>query len=257
MSYQVSKASLADCVWPPLPEPHLTALREAVAFVLEAFDPVGVFACGSVLRGVGDASSDVDVYVIHQANFRQRVQKFFAGVPAEIFVNPPAAIEAYFEEERGSRRLLTAHMLATGALVLDRDPVVEELRSKAKAILESAPEVPSDTLYERYSLAIGFEDALDKLEKDPATARMILGMVMERLLGLAFKSAGVWHPRAKDVLSELERVNKRHGELARTFYTTDSLEEQFRVAGLLMDDLVGARGFFEWSSPPDVRSDWT
>ena len=104
--------TLADCIWPDLPEPHLRALKQAVAFVLESFDSVlGLIACGSVSRGNFDASSDVDLYVIHSAHSRQRLQKFFNGVPAEIFVNPPGMIEQYFAEDLRSRRLITPPFL--------------------------------------------------------------------------------------------------------------------------------------------------
>ena len=58
--------------------------------------------------------------MIHRGSFRQRVQKFFSGVPAEIFVNPPSGIEKYFTEEHAVRRPLTAHMLATGFVVTEQ-----------------------------------------------------------------------------------------------------------------------------------------
>src|SRR5690349_862702 len=75
--------------FPSLPGKYDQALRDAVAFVLERFQPVGIVAAGTIVRGAPDPSSDLDLWVIHLQPVRQRLQKFFQGVPAEIFENPP------------------------------------------------------------------------------------------------------------------------------------------------------------------------
>src|SRR5687768_5331681 len=90
------------------------ALREAVSWVAGRYESLGIFACGSLLRGEGGPTSDLDLYVIHGQPWRQRVQRRFAGVPAEIFVNSPTSARGYLAEEARGGRPLTAHMLATG-----------------------------------------------------------------------------------------------------------------------------------------------
>jgi hypothetical protein len=245
--------SLQDCHWSDLPEPHLTALKQAVAFVLESFDSVlGLIVCGSVSRGIFDASSDVDLYVVHAANVRQRIQKSFNGVPAEIFVNPPARIEQYFAEDVRSRRLITTHMIGTGIVIWQGDAVVQTLRDQARASLQSSPEIPANLTSPRYMIATGFEDALDKLEKDPPTARLILFKVVDRLLEFAFEKMGRFVPRHKDTLAEIRALDATLGDFAERFYRVESLEAQFDIAGSMMDHLIQARGFFEWTSPLEV-----
>ena len=71
----------------PLPR-HKHALRDAVSFVLGSFKAVGIIASGTIVRGNPDATSDIDLWVIHLEPNRQRIQKFFNSVPVEIFVNP-------------------------------------------------------------------------------------------------------------------------------------------------------------------------
>lgn len=88
--------NLKECTWPDLSEPYSLALQQAVEFIAARFDPLGIIACGSILRGMPDPSSDLDMYVIHHRPLRQRIQKTFNSVPSEIFVNPPAEIERYF-----------------------------------------------------------------------------------------------------------------------------------------------------------------
>src|SRR5687768_3080307 len=105
---------MSDVVLPPgLASPHAEALREAVEHAIARFSPVGIVAAGSIVRGAAGPTSDLDVYVLHGEPWRQRVQRRFRGVPAELFVNPPAAVRRYFETEHAARRPLTAHMLAT------------------------------------------------------------------------------------------------------------------------------------------------
>jgi hypothetical protein len=232
-----------------LPERYQSALQAAVAFVLTEFEQtVGLIASGSIIRGSPDRSSDLDLYVIHLGDFRQRIQAYFHGVPAEIFVNPPHAVEDYFAEEARDSRPLTAHMLATGHLIASTDPVVTSLIGKARARLARLPAVPTDMTQARYMLATLFEDAVDVSGKDRLTARMILSLAVEKLLRHSFLKAGRFQPRQKDLLSEVNALDSEMGALARRFYRCRSLRSQLRVACAIADRSIGARGFFEWRS---------
>ena len=117
------------CRWPELPERTDVALRDAVSYILDRFDVHGIVAAGTHISGQPDPSSDLDIYVVHVHPQRQRIQKRFNGLATEIFVNPPVVIRRYFEQE--IRQPLTAHMLATGFVVLDNAAIVEELREEA------------------------------------------------------------------------------------------------------------------------------
>ena len=107
--------ALERCRWPKLGPRYDRALRAAVEFILERFEAQGIIAAGSIVAGNPGPSSDLDLYVIHEKPLRQRIQQWFEGVPAEIFVNPPAMVRQYFAEER--YRPCTANMLATGFMI--------------------------------------------------------------------------------------------------------------------------------------------
>jgi hypothetical protein len=72
--------NLSQCSWPTLAEPFATALRQAVSFVFEELQPIGVIATGTIVRGHSHRSSDLDVYVVHLGSYRRRIQRFFNGV---------------------------------------------------------------------------------------------------------------------------------------------------------------------------------
>lgn len=242
---------LAKCNWPKLSEKYGVALRSAVEFILKNYTVLGIIVSGTIIRGNPDPSSDLDIYVIHDQPFRQRLQKFFNGIPAEIFVNPPEFVEKYFEEEQAARRPLTAHMLSTGFVILDLDPIIGDLQRKAARLLSQPPEAPKDLTYQRYLSALLVEDAEDIVEKDPETAEMIVYRAVAEMLNFCFIKAGRFIPRQKSLLEELAKIDRKVAGLARSFYQAPTLDKKMELAGRIADQTIGQRGFFEWEMPPD------
>ena len=188
----------AHCRWPDLPTRSDRAFRAAVRYILERFDVAGIVVAGTHISGNPDPTSDLDIFVIHAHPQRQRIQKRFEGVPAEIFVNPPAAIRRYFAEE--VRRPSTAHMLATGFVVLDVAPAVAELRGEAKEWLGRPLELPATQLtLARYLAADAFDNPRDLRRRDAAGAVRILNGVVDNMLDCAFLAAGIPLPAHKGV----------------------------------------------------------
>lgn len=244
--------SIADCKWPDLPEKCLSALKNSLEYVLTTYPSVvGVIASGTIVRGTPDQSSDLDIYVIHTDKYRQRVQKFFSGVPAEIFVNPPSMIEQYLKEEALARRLITAHMLATGFVIIQSDPIVDTLRSKGQVQLATQPESSGDLTVPRYMIASLFEDAIDCRKRDRSTSRMILSQAVEQMMRHAFVKCGKYLPRQKDLLSEVAKLNRELGTFCNRFFRTNCFRTQVKTAAAIADHVLGVRGFFEWKSNPE------
>lgn len=241
---------LAACSWPPLASRHATALREAVAYLLAEVDAVGVVAAGTIVRDRPHAASDLDLHVIHEVPCRRRVQRYFGErVPTEIFVNPPAAIRAYFAAEHETGRPATAHMLATGHVVLARRPVVEELRREAAEWL-ARPSAPSASalLRARYEAATRFEDAVDVAGDDAETATMLLGRAVTAMLETWCRMRLGTIPRGKDLLAQVTGLDPRLGAAARAVFGDEPLSRRLAAAEQVADHTVDARGFFEWDS---------
>ena len=240
---------LGDCRWPALPPRFDAALREATAFVLDRFDAAGVIASGTIVRGNPDPSSDLDLYVVNRPAVRQRLQRFFGGVPSEIFVNPPVSIRRYFEEEHADGRPVTAHMLATGHVVLAADPIVETLRVEAREWLErvSAPGADEVTRA-RYGAASWFEDGMDVAEHDPATALLRLSAAIEKMLELQVRVHSGRVPRAKELLAAVRAISPELADQVRVFLLAPSPRDRIEAAGRIADLTLGVRGFFEWES---------
>ena len=244
---------LKHCTWPDLPAHYDCALHQAVAFILETFSEVrGILVSGTVLRGNPSPSSDLDIYVIHQEPWRQRLHRWFNGVPAEIFVNPVKKVYDYFSEERRHARPITAHMLHTGFVILALDDNLAQLRQQAAYELTCTPDLPPQLLtMVRYLAATRYEDATDIAFTKPETADMILGQAVYAMLHYAYLKANSFIPRDKDLLVTLEGLDARLAQSATAFYGSTRFDERLALAEEIADMTIETRGFFAWESKPE------
>jgi predicted nucleotidyltransferase len=241
-----------EFVWPEVDEPYASALRAAVEMILAHYTPLGVIASGSVLRGQGGPTSDLDIFVIHQAPFRQRLQRRFHNVATEIFVNPPEKVREYFGEEHADRRPITAHMLATGIVVLRRAAVVDELRNEAATWLTKRPQPTASQLrWSRYSLVDLLDNTRDVLDSDIATANYLLHQVTAGIVNYWYAASNRFTPRLKEILLTLHKEEPAVGELVQLYYETPSLKQRFQLVELLAHYVLGETTFFEWDSEPE------
>ncbi len=244
---------LPQCHWPDLAPLYAGALQEAVRYILEHFaDVQGIIVSGTIVRGNPAPSSDLDIYVIRKKLQRQRIQKFFQGIPAEIFVNPAKQVIEYLEQEHQHARPITAHMLATGFTILELDPIVDKLRQRARAFLDRQPDPDAQTLTTvRYMCACRYEDATDIVSERPETARMILNLAVYDMLRYRFWLAKRYQPRDKDLLLALEDLDPDLAVLACDFYAAHTLSACLPLAERIAERTIKAYGFFEWESEPE------
>jgi uncharacterized protein (TIGR02246 family) len=246
--------------WPPLAPPYDEALRAAVGAVMAEVEPTGIVATGTIVRGVAHASSDLDVFVIHEAPFRRRIQRLFRGVPTEIFINPPTTVRRYFVEEHRDGRPITAHMLATGVVVFQSNGVVDELRREAADWLaRRAPLSADGAVRSRYAAASRLEDAVDVAAADADTATMLATQAVAAMLEHRCRATDGRVPRGKDLLGTLSASDPELGRLAHAFFAAGTIGERLGAAEAIADRTIAARGFFEWDSGPEpvreARSD--
>lgn len=243
---------MTELNFPKLDEPYATALVQAVDYVLKRFDKVlGIIAAGSILRGNGDENSDIDTFIIIDSDYRQRIQKFFNGVRFELFVNAPQFIPQYFDEEQNGGSASTAHMLATGHVVLNQSPLIDKFRQEAQEILHGKPVYDEQSLInQRYMLADRFENALDLRERDPMMGLVLIGAALSDMLVYQFQKQGKWIPRHKDILAILRNEEPQLANLVEQYYQQVG-DECFDTACLIADYTIGVRGFFEWESDKD------
>jgi hypothetical protein len=228
--------------------PYDRAIADLEAYARATYAPLGVLVAGSIVRGEGAATSDLDVFVIHDAPWRLREQRRFAGVPAELFVNPPAQVRRYFAREHEDGRPCTAHMFATGELLGEAHPVVHELIAEARAQL-AVPATPGAEQLTgmRYAVVDLLDDARDVDGRDAAATQLLLAEAARRIAEYAFRARGRFVPRRKELVAELERLDGAAAALLRAFAAGGGLAS---VAALALH-VLGVDRFFDWTSPRD------
>lgn len=80
---------------------------------------------------------------------------------------------------------------------------------------------------------------------------MILGQAVRDMLRFAFRAAGRFFPREKDLLRALEELDPSLAGLGRSFYRAASLPERLALAETIAGRTIKAKGFFEWESEPE------
>ncbi len=189
--------------------------------------------------------------MLHEPAWRQRTQRFFNGVPAEMFVNPTFQIRRQMTSDARAGRPVMAHMLATGVIIDDPTGSMATLQREARDNLAAGPTVPAEALTQlRYRIATAFEDAVDIRDGDPDRARAIVTEALTEAVKLHFLRQGRWLPHFKTMLSELDDLDPDLGADVRAALRAFGLDERIGLATPIIQRIVDAVGFFEWDSEP-------
>lgn len=228
--------------------PYDRAVDEAEAFIRASWKIHGIVVAGSIVRGEAGPTSDLDVFVVHAEPWRVRVQKRFAGVPAELFVNPPDRIRGYFASEHAAARPGTAHMLATGVVLPDGDEIVAELVREAREWLARPIDfAPAELDSKRYAAVDMLDNARDMIDTDPAVAQLLLADAVQQTIAYAFWKRAMFQPRRKDLLRALHDVDPVAVGHVRAFAAARG-GQALEIAIALANHVLGVDTFFEWTS---------
>lgn len=231
--------------------PYDAAVDELERHVRATYRIHGMVIAGSIVRGEAGPTSDLDVFIVHKEPWRLRDQKWFHGVPAELFVNPPERIRGYFRSEHGEGRPSTAHMFTTGELAPGADEVVHALVQEAHDWMARPLDVSEDMLTsKRYGIADYLDDARDAIATDPAAAAILVAAAVRDTIAYAFWQRGQFQPRRKAVTTALAAIDPAAAELLRRFAPATA-DAALEIAIALAHHVTGVDGFFEWTSKRD------
>lgn len=233
--------------------PYDRAVAELVAYVRETWRPLGILLSGSIVRGEAGPLSDLDVNVVHAEPWRQRVQRRFAGVPAELFVNPPAQLRRYFASEHAAGRPTMAHMFSTGEVLAphaELDALVAEARDWLARPLAWAP---VQLAGQRYMAIDWLDDARDVIDADPISAQLLMAQAVEQIIACACFARGRPRPHRKRALAALAAIDPVAADLVRA-WAARSGRAALEAALALARHVLGVDTFFEWSSDREAAA---
>lgn len=205
---------------PALPARYHAAWSAIVARLAADRRVLGATISGSVLRGEGGPTSDLDVYVLVRGRARWRVSGPLHGVYVEEFVNAPCWIERYL----ASGDAPGLHMLGHGTVVVDRSPVFRRLRRRARARFARGPDAlsPEQRLWQRYLVWDAWLDAHDLLAAGGRT--QLVCFLEQQIAALIVAHHALrrrWKPKAKRLLESVAAWDPTFARLLGAWYRAD------------------------------------
>ena len=124
-----------------------------------------VFLAGSLVRGEGTSTSDLDLVVVFdQISCAYRESFFYEKWPVEAFVHDPKTLEYFFREvDRQSGFPSLPSMVAEGIEIPDKSEFSNSLKNLAVSVLNEGPPKwnENDLRSSRYAITDLIEDLKD------------------------------------------------------------------------------------------------
>ncbi|GAA2830488.1 nucleotidyltransferase domain-containing protein [Kitasatospora paracochleata] len=177
----------------------MDAIESAQALVRELFpEAVAAFLGGSLARGRGTATSDLDVVVICRAPVEVRRENVgWQGRPAELFVHTAESVRTMFAWDRAAGVPTMASLCAEGLVLVSVDGCAEQVAEDARRTVTAGPAPLSPAALDalRYQVTDLRDDLLDARDPDErlAVAAVLHQQAAELLLG----AAGIWRGKGK------------------------------------------------------------
>lgn len=174
-----------------------------------------VLLCGSIVRGEGTATSDLDLVVLFphveaawRESFHYMGREGGAGWPVECFCHDLETAEYYFTAlDRPSATGGLTHMVLEGVAVPGDTALSRRLVARAQANFDAGPPVwtPAERDYSRYSIS----GLMDDLRGATAHAeRCAIATVLYALLSQNwFRQRGLWVAHGKLIVRRMRRVD--------------------------------------------------
>lgn len=189
-------------------------LHEALARrVAEARYPgaAALFWTGSLARGTGSRSSDIDLVVVFDRLDHAWRESFLEeGRLFEVFVHDLDSLDLFFEKD-AARGLPVLMDMVTRSVVLRAGPVADAARGLAERRLAEGPRPWSAAELERSRFIAG--DLLEDLRgaTDPDEIRIIGALLYPHTLDHLRRSRGLWSGRGKHALRLLREEESEIG----------------------------------------------
>ncbi|HEY8945618.1 MAG TPA: nucleotidyltransferase domain-containing protein [Polyangiaceae bacterium] len=166
-----------------------------------------LFCAGSVVRGEGCASSDLDVVVLFdRVDNAWRESFHFAGWPVEVFAHDPETLAFFVEQDIQSGRPSLAQMLSEAVVVPRADAWSGAIQCWATRVLSTKPSAPSsESLREdRYWITDLVDDLRDN--RSERELRAIACKLYPAVCNFVLKTRGEWLGSGKTLPRLLARA---------------------------------------------------
>lgn len=183
-----------------------------------------IFLAGSVVRGEGTSTSDLDLVVVFKhLPCAYRGSYFYESWPIEAFVHDPQTLDYFFRYvDRPTGVPSLARMVAEGIEVPTANEFTRSLKQLANSVLKDGPPIwqKQDIDNSRYGITDLVEDIKDprSVQEMYAIATLLYSALADHYL----RSQNAWSAKGKAIPRRLQTVNVN---FAKRF--ADSFESVF------------------------------
>jgi len=223
-----------------------------------------IFLAGSIVRGEGTPSSDLDLVVILDSlTAAYRESFYFQGFPVEAFVHDPETLNYFLQEvDRPSGIPALAQMILEGIEIPEANEVSQSLKRLAALIIESGPPALSDQDIQkmRYNLTSLIDDIRQFHSRDELVATGTA--LYESLADYYFRTNNLWSAKGKSIPRILKQAD---ADLCLRY--CNSFEELFALGRaekviVLAEEILKPKGGFlfdghKLDAPTDFRKSLT
>lgn len=196
-------------------------------------DALLVLLAGSIVRGEGTATSDLDLVIVGTSSEAPYRESFIAhDWPVEAFIHTLESLEQFFKDDAERRRPSLANMCHEGLVVVDKG-VLAQVKLKAKEYALATPPKLTEQELEQYRYFL--TDALDDLvgAKSHEEALFVTAPMLGLLCDFIFDSRQQWRCTSKRNFRQLAKLDAElHSELLRGlegFYKLEDKEGLVKV----------------------------
>jgi hypothetical protein len=202
---------------------RLPAVETAHMLINERFpDCRGAILGGSVVRGEGTSTSDLDIIVINDETGSARRESFYyKGWPVELFFHSIDSCRGFFRSDAERARPTLPRMVAEG-LVLKGEAYLGGIRKEAALLMAAGPAAWDDAelTFKRYFLTDALEDFIGSTKRNEAL--FIAGKLAELAHEFFLRANKQWIGQSKWIYRELSHFDQalaiRFAECFDSFY---------------------------------------
>lgn len=194
---------------------RLQPVEAAKRFIVEKFpDCQAALLAGSVVRGEGTATSDLDIVVFDdkvESAYRESLIEY--GWPIEVFVHNFTSYKAFFKEDCERARPSLPRMVFEGIVLIDSG-IVMSIKEEANGLLKKGPGVWSMETIEmkRYMMTDALDDLIGSTNR--AEELFIANSLADAIHEFVLRTNVQWIGASKWIVRALNQFDKN---FAQTF----------------------------------------
>jgi predicted nucleotidyltransferase len=222
-------------------------------------DAIAVFAAGSIVRGEGTASSDLDLVVVHASlpcAYRESFR--FDGYPVEAFVHDRETLEYFFFElDRPSGVPALPQMVLEGVEIPAPNELSRDLKQLAASLIAVGPPALDAQTEQRMRYFVS--DLIDDLRAPRSKDELVStgARLYEQLADYHLRRQGLWSAKGKTIPRVLRQVDPELCEkYSRSFDALFTLGDATSVVHLAEGLLEAAGGPLFDGYRSDAPSTW-